>query len=93
MGWKAHPLNPCLDPALTPRSRKGPKPKCTCDKHKCKVCRRAASKRRWYQRNREDRQKVSRDRARAMRVNSVDNGAWDDLDRKAFEMLRQEGFR
>jgi hypothetical protein len=41
-----------LDPKLTPRLRRGPRPICTCDLPGCLYCRRKAAQRRWYLRNR-----------------------------------------
>lgn len=94
MGWPAHPFNPDLDPAKTPRARKGPRAKCECDNPECRICRRAACQRRFYHRNVEARRESQRKRVRAMRAGEhVENTRWDDLDRKAFEMLRQEGLR
>ena len=83
-----------LDPANTPRMRRGPRPGCSCDLPTCLRCRIAAKGRRWYQRNKaaiiERHRENGAAKRRAMGLGPYDAGA---MDRKALEMLKQEGYR
>lgn len=97
-GLSVHPRNirPDCDPGKTPRLRRGPRPQCACDLPTCMYCRRKAAQRRYYQNNREavkQRTAINLKLWRERQVQEVDAEFLDDLDRKALEMLKQEGLR
>ena len=86
--------NPELDPVKTPRLRRGPPPLCDCDLPACMYCRAKARQRRWYHRNRQaviEKYRAKRElKARKAWEHSVSD---TEMDRRALEMLRQEGLR
>ena len=99
MAWE---IDPKLNPSKTPRKRRGPEARCYCDLPDCAYCRHAAAQRRWYHRNREHTLEQHNEymrEVRALKRTPVSQDLkrapepWDDLDRRALEMLRQEGLR
>jgi hypothetical protein len=94
-------LHSGLDPKLTPRLRRGPRPICTCDLPGCLYCRRKAAQRRWYLRNRLEilahaAGRVERESRRVLGTGSLppQGGLTDsDLDLKCLQLLKQEGYR
>jgi hypothetical protein len=95
-GLSDHPSNvrPECDPAKTPCMRRGRLPTCACDSPSCADCRKRATHRRWYARNKEA-VKAHHAKYKAEVKREGRNGCQheSDLDAKALEMLRQEGWR
>ena len=97
MRGNQYQLLPGLEPAKTPKlGNHGPAPSCTCDLPNCTRCRARATGRRWYQRNKikvYERTKARMPEYRARRKQVAEQVSDEDLDRRCFEMLRQEGLR
>ena len=91
MAWECDPK---LNPSKTPRKRRGPEAACYCNLADCMYCRRKAANRRWYTRNRahmlEQHKQYMREVRALKRIPATDDC---EMDRKALEMLRQEGLR
>jgi hypothetical protein len=91
-------LHPECNPDLIPALRRGPLPDCSCNHPGCMDCRNRAKGRRWYRANAERvnaalRMKRMLNRAQRQWERAGNPLTDSDLDRKALEMLRQEGLR